>query len=363
MTSRDIAVVGAGIVGLATAHELRRRGADVTVYEAGPPGQGQSAGSSRIFRHAHTDPRMIDYAVESRRAWHRWEAEFGARLISRDGALALGPGSPGMLAALEGREDIEAFAPDAAELAARLPVLAGYDGPALLDTTAGAIDTRRAISLLVAGLDDALSSEQVLSVRSLDAGGAEVRTANSCRRHDAVVVAAGRGTQALARGAGRSLPIETRAHVRVSFAPREPVDALATLQDTSGAFGETAVYAAAYPDRSAYGVGLAETVPTAEDGAMLDPDGLEAHVERLVRYVERALPGLDPEPVGYVHCWVTRLPWGDDGVGIWTAGDLVFLAGHNLFKHAPALGEELARAALDRDVSPLLRPEVRFGSA
>ena len=65
--------------------------------------------------------------------------------------------------------------------------------------------------------------------------------------------------------------------------------------------------------------------------------------------MRRALPGLDPRPVDHVHCWVTRLPWGDDGVGIWSEDGLTALAGHNLFKQAPALGEALAGTVLTAD--------------
>ena len=84
----DVAVVGAGIVGLSTAFALRERGVDVTVYERGAPGAAQSGGESRIFRHAHDDPRLVALAVESRAVWREWEARFGVELVSGDGVGA-----------------------------------------------------------------------------------------------------------------------------------------------------------------------------------------------------------------------------------------------------------------------------------
>ena len=55
----DVAVIGAGIVGLAAAFALEWAGSSVRVYETGPPGHGQSGGESRVFRHAHDDPRVL----------------------------------------------------------------------------------------------------------------------------------------------------------------------------------------------------------------------------------------------------------------------------------------------------------------
>ncbi len=74
------------------------------------------------------------------------------------------------------------------------------------------------------------------------------------------------------------------------------------------------------------------------------------------------MPGLDPAPVDIRHCWVTELPWGSDGVGVWQRDGIFFIAGHNLFKHAPALGSELAAAAGDDHLFDDLRPEAQLGS-
>lgn len=90
---------------------------------------------------------------------------------------------------------------------------------------------------------------------------------------------------------------------------------------------------------------------------------LAAVADQAAAYVSRALPGLDPEPIGYVHCWVTTLPWGDDGVAIWQADNTFFLAGHNLFKHAPVLGEALAQSVTESAVPELFRPESMLGAA
>src|SRR5437870_3713563 len=85
-----VGVVGAGIVGLATAHAIRRRGADVTVYERGVPSNEQSGGESRIFRHVHADPRLSAFAAESQPLWRAWERELGVELLVADGLVVLG---------------------------------------------------------------------------------------------------------------------------------------------------------------------------------------------------------------------------------------------------------------------------------
>ncbi len=356
-----VAVVGAGIVGLCTAYALRERGLEVRVYEQGRPGNGQSGGQSRIFRHAHDDPRMVDAAVASRAAYDEWGERLGVQLVSDDGAVAIGPSVDSRLPVLE-KAGVAARRIDAGELAVRLPLLAGYDGPAMLDERGGSIRTTAAVRALSDALGERLVTDEVLSLRP-SGDGVEVRSGGRTDRYDRVVVCAGRGTAHLARSVGVSLPVRQGAHVRLTFAVRgEPPRQLATLQDSSGVFGETGVYAAAVPDNTAYAVGLSAATQVREDGSLPAPDELADLASRAADYVRRALPGLDPEPVDVRHCWVTELPWSEDGVAVWERDGLLLVAGHNLFKQAPGLGRRLAAAAAGEQLAADLRPQSRLGA-
>ena len=355
-------MIGGGIVGLSTAYSLLERGVAVTVYEQGVPGNGQSGGESRIFRHAHADPRLVAFACRSRATWRHWEQALGVELVSADGVVALGPSVEDRLGVLRQVGGVAARPIDTAELSERLPLLAGYSGPAMLDEWGGSIRTGTAIRALAARLGGALVADEVISVRSTAGGTVEVRTGGRCAEYPGVVVCAGRRTAQLARGVGLALPVRQAAHVRLTFSVRgEPPARLACLQDGSGDFGEIGVYAAPVTGNRHYALGLSQTIDVQEDGSLLDPTGLAELSERASAYVERALPGLVPEPVDYRHCWVTELPWSPDGLAVWKADGLYFVAGHNLFKHAPALGAALAQAVLNGDLADELRPEARLG--
>jgi sarcosine oxidase len=130
------------------------------------------------------------------------------------------------------------------------------------------------------------------------------------------------------------------------------------VQDQSSEHGEQ-VYGSPYPSRDMFGVGLA-----GGRGELDTDDALERFDElrtRLLAYVRAALPGLAPDPVADVTCWVTRLPWGNDGVAAWTSGAITVIAGNNLFKLAPALGELLAETVCTGEVAEILRPEAQLG--
>src|SRR5437763_10932629 len=110
----EIAVIGAGITGLATAWALHEQGAPVELYERGVPGDGQSGGESRVFRHIHEDPRLIALAKRARAGWRAWEERFGCELLSRDGVVAIGAVVEDRLARLEADGGVAARPIDAA---------------------------------------------------------------------------------------------------------------------------------------------------------------------------------------------------------------------------------------------------------
>jgi sarcosine oxidase len=361
--SPEVAVVGAGIVGLATAYALRERDVPVRLYESGLPGSGQSAGESRIFRHAHDDDRLVECVRRSRAMWDDWAQRFGVELLSSDGAVAIGAPVEDRLKVLDRVGGVPARPIDSAELADRMPLLARYSGPAMLDEGGGAIRTGAAVSALISELGSAIVAEEVISLRLRRGSVVEVRSVNRCDEYAHVIVCAGRETARLAESVGLSLPIRLAAHVRLTFEVRaDPPARIACLQDGSGEFGEVGVYATPLPGNRRYAVGLSQAVEVRDDGAFADPAELASLADRARAYVERALPGLDPQPTGFVHCWVTDLPWSQDGLAVWSAEGILFAAGHNLFKQAPWLGAALADAAATGDpVDSRLASEAKLG--
>ena len=332
------------------------------VYERGTPGAEQSGGDSRVFRHAHDDPRLIDSARKSRAIYREWEDELGVELVSADGVVSLGPAVRRRLPLLQ-RAGVDAAEVSADELAERMPLLAGFAGPAIFDAEGGSIRAAAAISALAGRLAGDLVADEVVALWATGREAIEVRTAGGRGEHGTAIICAGRDTARLARGAGIAIPVEFSLHGRVSFNVRaDAPERVACLLDGSDAFGEPGSYGAPSRGSSQFSVGVDGAATAREDASLIDPHAISRVTDGAAAYVRRALPGLDPEPIGYRHCWVTELPWHDDAIGVWEAERMLVLAGGNLFKHAPALGRALADAALGEGLEEQLRPAARLGA-
>src|SRR5271165_1347055 len=91
---RDVAIVGAGLLGLAAGRALAARGRDVVVLEQaeiGHPASG-SKGSCRIFRLGYPEPSYGTAAREAAELWRALEAESGRRILLPTPQLTFGSG-------------------------------------------------------------------------------------------------------------------------------------------------------------------------------------------------------------------------------------------------------------------------------
>src|SRR4051794_17900371 len=97
------AVVGAGVMGLATARELARRGHDVQVFEQFEVGhtRGSSHGKSRIFRLSYTEQRWIRLAQRAYELWREVERDSGKRLLELHGLIDVEPDATQRLRAFD----------------------------------------------------------------------------------------------------------------------------------------------------------------------------------------------------------------------------------------------------------------------
>ena len=166
-TTKDVVVVGGGVMGLASAWALARRGRDVTVLEQFEIGHahGSSHGASRIFRFAYSETEWVALAQEALPLWRELEVESGTQLLSLTGLLDSSGDSAALRSALDAcSAEYEVLA--AGEAGRRFGI--ELEGEVVLELHGGIVRADRAL----AAFAQRIPVETGVSVLALAAGDA-----------------------------------------------------------------------------------------------------------------------------------------------------------------------------------------------
>lgn len=313
-----IAVVGAGVMGAATARACARRGAAVDLYEQFASGhaRGSSHGDARIFRLSYPEPEYVALAREALPLWRGLERESGRELLRTTGGLDIGDELPHA-----GALDLHGLPYellDADELERRFGVRAAG---AVYQPEGGVLNAERCRAAFLETAPSVTLHEET-HVDDLDALDA-----------DAIVVTAG----AWVNRFGFELPVRvTRETVAYFDVGRETP----TIVDWTRQPVEFALTAS----------GPLLKVGVHHGGHETDPDCEEEPNPELVAqaasWVAERFRLDDPQPVRAETCLYTTTP--DESFVLERRGRVVIgsaCSGHG-FKFAPAVGERLAELAL-----------------
>ena len=316
-----VAVVGAGVMGCATAWALSERGAEVTVHEQFDldHDRGSSHGRTRIFRVAYPEVEWIRFAQKAYTGWKDLDPDllgmYGLIELVADPALtsARALDECGIPYRLLDRDEVRA-------LGATLP-----DGWAALHVAdAGVVFADRARHAFLAASGAAVeANRRIESTDELDA--------------DVVVVTAGSWVREFVPDLPVKLTRETVAYFRREGSPPPSI---VDLNAETGGHGMYSLYDPVHGLKAGAHHAGAETDPDTE--AAPDP----AIVERISSWVRERFPDVDSDPVEAQTCLYTTT--ADERFILERRGRVVVgsaCSGHG-FKFAPAVGRRLTELAL-----------------
>jgi sarcosine oxidase len=321
-----VAVIGAGVMGLAAARALWRRGHQPVVYEQFRIGNehGSSHGRSRIFRLAYAEEEYVRLAQESLGLWRQLEAETGETLLELNGLIeivrTLEESTAPTLEALG--VPWERLEREQAER--RYPIHVPDGSFAMLQPEAGIVRADKALAAFARGLD--VREETRVTPNEVDA--------------DAVVVTAGSWVNELV---DPPLPVRVTRETLCYFRPESngPVPSVVSFKPQRHTHE---MYSLADPK---YGlkVGAHHSGPEADPNVPGEPE--PRLIERITEWARGTYRLADPDPVEAETCMYTTTR--DEAFILERRGRIVVgspCSGHG-FKFAPAIGERLADLAVE----------------
>ncbi len=346
-------VVGAGLMGAAAAWSLTRRGRSVLVIEQFSPAHsnGSSHGSARIVRRAYSDPLYTQLTGQAFELWRELEQQSGAPILRMLGGVDFGADRhvARVVESLAARGVAhEVLTAAAAEL--RWPGMR-FSGTVVYHPQAGTMDAAVAVQSFTAeavrrGAKVLYATEAVRVLPGDDRAEVEL---DDGERVDAgcVVVAAGAWTERLLRGPVRLPPLAVTQQQIFHF-PRLVPDAEpwpSVIHEHGGAIYHLAGGTDGGPADDRKVAEHRHGTPTTADArsGRVDPESRA----RVIEYVRRWLPGLDPEPGREATCLYTSTR-SEDFIVDRVASLVICSAcsGHGA-KFAPLVGEMAADLVTD----------------
>jgi sarcosine oxidase len=320
-----VAVIGAGVMGLATGWALKRRGHEPVVYEqfeVGNP-RGSSHGRSRIFRLAYAEPEYVRLAQESFGLWRELEAETGETVLELHGLVEVVQTLEQSTAQTLEECGVEWERLDREEAERRYPIRVPEESFAVVQPEAGIARADVALRAFAQSLD--VRENTRMQPDEVDA--------------DAVIVTAGSWVNELL---DEPLDVRTTRETLCYFRPDtggRPVPSVVSFKPNDHTHD---MYSLADPK---YGlkVGAHHAGPEADPNVSGEPE--PELIERITAWTRETYRLADPDPVGAETCMYTTTP--DHSFILERRGRVVVgspCSGHG-FKFAPAIGERLAALA------------------
>ena len=319
-----VAVIGAGVMGLATGWALKRRGHDPVVYEqfeVGNP-RGSSHGRSRIFRLAYAEDHYVRMAQEAFELWRELEAESGQTVLELYGLVEIVSTLEESTAETLERCGVAWERLDREEAERRFPVRVPEGSFAVLQPEAGIARADKALEAFRRELD--VREHTRVHPDEVDA--------------DAVVVTAGSWVNELL---DEPLPVKITRETFCYFRPEEgrPIPSVVSFKPGRHTHEMYSLYDPVYGLK----VGAHHQGQEADPNTPTDP---EPHlVERIKTWTNETYRLADPEPAALDTCMYTTT--ADEAFILERRNRVVVgspCSGHG-FKFAPAIGERLADLA------------------
>ena len=319
-------MIGGGVMGLATAWALKRRGHEPVVYEQFEVGNphGSSHGRSRIFRLAYAEDRYVRLAQDALVLWRELEGETGETLLELYGLVEIVSSLEESTAETLERCGVAWEQLDREEAERRYPIRVPEGSFAVVQPEAGIARADRALEAFRRELD--VREHTRAHPDEVDA--------------DAVVVTAGSWVNELLE---EPLPVKVTRETVCYFRPEagRPIPSVVAFKPSSHTHEMYSLYDPVYGLK----VGAHHAGQEADPNVPGEP---EAHlIERITDWTNDTYRLAEPQPVGFDTCMYTST--ADETFILERRGRVVIgspCSGHG-FKFAPAIGERLAALATE----------------